>query len=226
MEHKVIIVEDGKVTMNRKIQAAILTGCILGITGLSAAPAIADELPGGNTPAATHVNSFVVSVDSQFLNVADGFVSLTNGIYVFDEAVASTALPADQIRVVRDLVASVNEQLRHAYTASTARVVVSAADKLVTVTNVGAPTSGEVTPFFTEGVTKVEAHWWGISVYLSKTTVQAIGGGIAIGGIWIPEPVVSKVLATLGVVVALCPGGIAFDWYAPPAGPIVNQRFQ
>lgn len=35
---------------------------------------------------------------------------------------------------------------------------------------------------------------------------------MAIGGIWIPEPLVTKILATLGVVIALCPGGIAFDY--------------
>lgn len=39
-----------------------------------------------------------------------------------------------------------------------------------------------------------------------------IGGGITIGGIWIAEPVVSKILATLGGFSGFVPGGIAFDY--------------
>ncbi|SEI49027.1 hypothetical protein SAMN02910453_0524 [Lachnospiraceae bacterium A10] len=65
---------------------------------------------------------------------------------------------------------------------------------------------------YKEGVTKVVVHWWGLSVYLSKSTIKAIGAGTTVAGIWMPEPVISKVLATLGVGVAFCPGGIAFDY--------------
>ena len=71
---------------------------------------------------------------------------------------------------------------------------------------------------YTEGVTKIEFHWWGARIYLSKTTVNLIGGGVTIGGIWVPEPIVSKILATLGVVVAFCPGGIVFDYNYIAAG--------
>lgn len=71
---------------------------------------------------------------------------------------------------------------------------------------------------YSEGVTKIVFHWWGASIYLSKTTINLIGGGVAIGGIWVPEPVVSKVLATLGVIGTLCPGGIAFDYNYIAAG--------
>lgn len=71
---------------------------------------------------------------------------------------------------------------------------------------------------FKEGVTKIEFHWWGATIYLSKSTINVIGGGVAIGGIWIPEPLVSKILSTLGVGIALCPGGIAFDYNYIAAG--------
>lgn len=70
----------------------------------------------------------------------------------------------------------------------------------------------EISLYYSEGVTKIEFHWWGATIYLSKSTINLIGAGVSIGGIWVPEPIVSKVLATLGVVVALCPGGIAFDY--------------
>lgn len=71
---------------------------------------------------------------------------------------------------------------------------------------------------YNEGVTKIVFHWWGATIYLSKTTINVIGAGVSIGGIWIPEPVVSKILSTLGVVVALCPGGIVFDYNYIAAG--------
>ncbi|MCI1966591.1 MAG: hypothetical protein LKJ17_10745 [Oscillospiraceae bacterium] len=71
---------------------------------------------------------------------------------------------------------------------------------------------------FREGVTKINFHWWGATIYLSKTTINLIGAGVSVGGIWVPEPVVSKILATLGVVVALCPGGIVFDYNYVLAG--------
>ena len=64
---------------------------------------------------------------------------------------------------------------------------------------------------YREGITQVKVYWWGVRVWLSKTTISYIGGGIAIGGIWIPEPVVSKVVSSLGVVVSLVPGGIVFN---------------
>lgn len=72
-----------------------------------------------------------------------------------------------------------------------------------------------------EGVTKMKLHWWGATIYLSKTTINRVGAGVAIGGIWIPEPVLSKVLSTLGVVASLVPGGIVFDYNYIAAG--INQ---
>ncbi|MFI8684612.1 hypothetical protein [Rossellomorea sp. NPDC077527] len=64
---------------------------------------------------------------------------------------------------------------------------------------------------FKNGKTDVDTFWWGVRIYLSKYTIRAIGAGVTIGGIWVPEPLITKILATLGVVVALCPGGIQFD---------------
>lgn len=66
---------------------------------------------------------------------------------------------------------------------------------------------------YQEGETRVQVNNWGVEVYLSKSTVQLIGGGVSLGGIWIPEPVVSKVLASAGVVVSMCPGGIVLEYH-------------
>lgn len=77
---------------------------------------------------------------------------------------------------------------------------------------------------FREGVNAIRFYWWGARIWLSKTTVNAIGGGIAIGGIWVPEPFISKILATVGVVIGLCPGGIVFNY--TPGVNIWGLEFQ
>ncbi|WP_414054873.1 hypothetical protein ACMGE6_12465 (plasmid) [Macrococcus equi] len=65
---------------------------------------------------------------------------------------------------------------------------------------------------YKNGVTKVDFNWGYVRVYLSRDTLQYISGGIAIGGIWFPEPFVSKVISTLGVASGLAAkGGIRFD---------------
>lgn len=49
-------------------------------------------------------------------------------------------------------------------------------------------------------------------VLLSKTTINRVGGGVAIAGVWIPELVLSKNLATGGVIAGLAPGGMYADY--------------
>ena len=61
------------------------------------------------------------------------------------------------------------------------------------------------------GVNAVQFFWWGMRIFLSADTVRVIGAGVAIAGIWIPLPVVNKVVATLGVAISLINRGIWFD---------------
>ena len=65
---------------------------------------------------------------------------------------------------------------------------------------------------YTEGVDKIEFHWWGATVYMSKTTILNIGVGVTIAGIFVPHAVIAKILSALGASTALVPGGIAFDY--------------
>ena len=64
---------------------------------------------------------------------------------------------------------------------------------------------------YKEGINQVKVYWWGVRVWLSKSTVNAIGAGVTIGGVWIPEPLVSKVLSTAGAVIGASPGGVVFN---------------
>lgn len=63
-----------------------------------------------------------------------------------------------------------------------------------------------------EGDTKVVTNWWGVEIYLSKSTVQHIGEGAAVGGVFIPEPLVTKILAVYGFGIRFLPGGIVLEY--------------
>jgi hypothetical protein len=78
---------------------------------------------------------------------------------------------------------------------------------------------------FTRGFGKnhVEFHWNYARVWLSKGTIHNIGRGAAFAGIWIPEPIVSKVCASLGFVASLTPNGVWFDYNY--SGGILLGRF-
>lgn len=68
---------------------------------------------------------------------------------------------------------------------------------------------------FQEGVTKLQHHGWRIELYLSKTMVSTMSAGVSLFGMWIPEPTVTKILASAGIVASQCPGGIILDFYPP-----------
>lgn len=73
-------------------------------------------------------------------------------------------------------------------------------------------TSISETREYVEGVTKIDVHWWGYTVYLSKTTLNTIGLGVDIAGIFIKHPVVSVAAGILGFALGYAPGGIVFDY--------------
>ncbi|MGV0400676.1 hypothetical protein ACUY20_10040, partial [Corynebacterium segmentosum] len=70
----------------------------------------------------------------------------------------------------------------------------------------------DIDPYFQEGRNGIEFHGTTVRLLMSKTTINRMGNGIAIGGIWVPEPVVSKILATAGVLGGVAPGGIYADF--------------
>ena len=79
---------------------------------------------------------------------------------------------------------------------------------------------------YKEGVNKIVYHWWGTSVYVSKKTINNIGTGVTIGGIWMPASLLKPVVATLGVVLGKLPGGIIFDRVYVSPLPFNYVRYQ
>lgn len=65
---------------------------------------------------------------------------------------------------------------------------------------------------YKEGVNKVVTYWWGVDVYIKKSTIRAAGNGATVAGIWIPHAIISKAVATGGFALSNAPGGIAFRY--------------
>lgn len=151
------------------------------------------------------------SISTDVTNKADGFVSLTGRHYSLDSVKASAVLTQEEIRQVQEQVSRANKQIDlvlQEQAASPNKIRVQFSEKKMTAS--AAPTSGVQTRII-EGVNKVETYWWGVRVFLSRSTLQYIGGGVAIGGLWIPEALASKIASTLGVAIGLAPGGVVFD---------------
>ncbi|WP_429976091.1 hypothetical protein [Enterococcus sp. DIV0086] len=105
-----------------------------------------------------------------------------------------------------------------------AKETLTTGDKTITISQ-NVESNNGISLGFSEGKNDAKVYWWGVRIWLSKTTVNLIGAGVTIGGIWVPEPVVSKVLATVGVVIGLCPGGIVFN-STPPIANFWGFEFQ
>lgn len=158
---------------------------------------------------------------------ADPFISLSGDQFVLDSS-AGSVLTDYEYQLVADRIDQANLLIESADLGSN-DTQVNYSDNATFTSYV------DETPLpaarFKNGVNKIKVYWWGIRVWLSRNTVRAIGAGVTIAGIWIPEGVVSKVAATLGVVIALCPGGIRFDTNPvvaaiPLALKIWNVKFQ
>lgn len=79
---------------------------------------------------------------------------------------------------------------------------------------------------YKEGVNKIVYHWWGTSVYVSKTRINNIGAGVTIGGIWMPASLLKPIISSLGVVLGKVPGGIIFDRVYVSPLPFNYVRYQ
>ncbi|AKP67656.1 hypothetical protein [Companilactobacillus ginsenosidimutans] len=62
------------------------------------------------------------------------------------------------------------------------------------------------------GKTDIKFYWNYARVWLSKDTLHQLGLGVAIDGLFVPEPIVSKVCAGFGLVAGAAKSGIWFDY--------------
>ncbi len=159
-------------------------------------------------------------VSQEVIEKADPYVSLKDGKFIIEPTIKDH-LSNDELQKVEESVAEANKQVNSArekrhleksgpeFTETTTEEAVVFTESSPKLEN----TDGdEVKPYFQEGRTSISYFWWGVRIHLSKTTVQTIGAGVGIAGVWVPEPVVSKILATLGIAATMIPGGVWADY--------------
>lgn len=204
--------------MKSRLWTALGSVTVAGAIAMVAVPtAVAAEAPSGTR--SVQLQDQAASATEQLIAKADPFVRSVNGRFVLDAPRAASALTAAEIAQVTAMIDGTNAVL--------AKGPVTASS-IPTATAQGR----QLQAMFREGVTKVEPQWFGFRVWLSKDVVRGIGGGIGIGALWIPEPLVSKILASLGgAVAAFAPGGVVFNWSpvftpATPLGTFWGQEWQ
>ena len=211
----------------RALAAATVSVLALGM--VSATPAMAAELKSAGAVEGADAGAEHAAVQ-ELIAKADPFVSAAQGRFVLDPSAAAGTLTSAEITQVEEMVAGTNEFLAAAETDPALSVSPLGAKSFIAVED--APVPRQVRMAFKEGVTKVEAQWFGLRVWLSKWTLQAVGTGVGIGGTFIPEPLISKIVAAFGFAYAgLMPGGIVFNWspiFTPiaPFGTFWGQEWQ
>lgn len=158
---------------------------------------------------------------------ADPYVSVLGDKFVLDDDAASSVLSEEEQTVVDSSIREANAAIKSASTELNVEKKVTS--DAITFSQTTGPqivnTDGDsVDPYYQPGRNGVEYYWWGVKVLLSQRTVQFIGAGISIAGVWIPEPVVSKLAATLGIAVALAPGGVWADYSYPQIAQFAVTR--
>lgn len=203
----------------RKLSIAVVSSLALG-AALSPA-AQASPITAGETSEIAATDPSVTTINGDLVGKADKYIAVQAGKFIVDPAAAKELSAADYATVVK-VVESTNTSIEE----------LQAPPEVVTA-GVGfpataAPAVSERAAAKSGGVTKVEFHWTGVRVYLSNRDALLAASGASIGGVWIPEPIFSKVLATVGIASAAALArsgkGIRFD-YIPPA-IVRNVGFQ
>lgn len=197
--------------MYRPKKSALLAMLITAATVFVPANAGAETVTGPD--ASSQNNESPSSVSSVLLENADSYVSLRGDQFSVDSE-AESAFSQKDLQEIENEVKAQNEKINEAKADSNLEMKV--AGDSVTFWEKGPKISSsdndDIDPYFQEGWNGIEFHGTTVRLLMSKTTINRMGNGIAIGGIWVPEPVVSKILATAGVLGGVAPGGIYADF--------------
>lgn len=197
--------------MYRPKKSALLAMLITAAIVFVPANAGAETVTGPD--ASSQNNESPSSVSSVLLENADSYVSLRGDQFSVDSE-AESAFSQKDLQEIENEVKAQNEKINEAKADSNLEMKV--AGDSVTFWKKGPKISSsdndDIDPYFQEGRNGIEFHGTTVRLLMSKTTINRMGNGIAIGGIWVPEPVVSKILATAGVLGGVAPGGIYADF--------------
>lgn len=173
------------------------------------APSVVNVVQADQVVPKTEVNAQNVMADtpsSNFINKFDDAVKVVNNLFIIDYSNLPQNTSSSELQSLKALIDQKNSIILKSENLNDGTKLEKDNNSVIISSN-----SNNSMLRFREGSNYVHVYWWGLRIGLSKTTINYIGGGVAIGGIWVPEPIVSKILATLGVAMGLAPGGIVFN---------------
>ncbi|MFQ6324129.1 hypothetical protein [Lactococcus garvieae] len=173
------------------------------------APSLVNVVQADQVVPKTEVNAQNVMADtpsSNFINKFDDAVKVINNLFIIDYSNLPQNTSSSELQSLKALIDQKNSIILKSENLNDGTTLEKDNNSVIISSN-----SNNSMLRFREGSNYVHVYWWGLRIELSKITINYIGGGVAIGGIWVPEPIVSKILATLGVAIGLAPGGIVFN---------------
>lgn len=210
----------------RRALSYVTAGVLAATLAGAGAPALAATE--SSTKSETATPQGAAKLDDSLISKADKHVQVKDGMFVVSPE-AANSLTSEELDAVNDSVESTNRKITE-----TENEGFTTTQSGKTITLSSAPQSSDGTQLRAAsqdgGVTKFETKWWGTKIFLSNKDAIALLGGASIAGIWVPEAIVSKGLATLGVAgtTALSRDGrgIQFDVPLTGAPNIYSFRWQ
>ncbi|EAF9900840.1 hypothetical protein A7B70_14785 [Listeria monocytogenes] len=137
--------------------------------------------------------------------IAEKYISFSSELkrYVISPEI-NNELSKDKVTLIDSQVEITNEQIN-----------LSKKDSNINVIAVNSNGNEEVvkkTLLRGAGVNSIKFHWNYARVKISKSTLQNIGTGMTLGGIWIPQRLVAGICSSLGVGISKAKSGIWFDY--------------
>ena len=186
--------------MNKKyiVSSLLLLLSISGGVSLGTASVFASS-----APTAVAVKSDEVAPSSDFIIKFNDSIVLENNAFTIDYSKLPADTTASELSQLKSIVNENNLVLKN----NTSNQSVQAISPQENSTNLTVLARSK----YHEGSNYVHVYWWGLRIGVKKSTINSIGAGVAIGGIWLPQPLLSKLVSTAGVVLGAVPGGIVFN---------------
>lgn len=180
------------------VSSLLLLLSISGGVSLATASVSADS-----SPAVVAVKSDEVAPSSDFISKFNDSIVLENNAFTIDYSKLPTGTTSDELDKLQTIVNENNLVLKN----NAGNQAVQPVSPQASSSNSSILTRSK----YHEGSNYVHVYWWGLRIGVKKSTINSIGAGVAIGGIRLPQPLLSKLVSTAGVVLGAVPGGIVFN---------------
>lgn len=214
--------------MNKKLTMPIIAGAIISSSILPFFGTEADAASNINTQSTlnekVNANIYSQNISADLISKADQFITISSDkSFVLNLEKAKSILSKEEIEIVQNRLSETN-QLSEENRSNLVVIGDHLATK-VSKTDMQKATS--------EGINKVEGYWWGLKIWLSKTTVRKIMNVGAQGGAAYVAALVGGYIgskggahgAIVGAVAGAVAGAIVSEFITPTAARAVFMTY-